>query len=285
MKRKIPGILLALISIAMIASGFYLEANEIDLFSPKTNNVEEQEKENPEKEQEKKEEEKENTENNKENSSIIPGLDIKNLEPTDENVTKLYNMIQLKEANNNIFYEQDKMLASALPAFTKLKLTIQNMEVEPGISKQFSEEAVIANYQKLFGSSSTYQFAPSPEESCMKITKNEENMLQVENQCPSTYEDLTQRQVYKAVQSGGDIYIYEVVAFHKFRDETKNTSDIYSDYQRTVLVKENVTVNKDPKNYQGIMDDLNDLPQYKYTFKLGDNQNYYFYGVEKILYL
>ncbi len=281
MKQKIPAILLAMISIVMIISGVYLEKNEIDLFHSKANLKEK----NSTTKEEKNEKEEENMKTNDETSSVIPGLDIKNLEPTDETVTKLYNMIQLKEENYNVFYEQEKLQATELPTAIKLKLTIQNMGIKAGTSSQVSEEALLANYKRLFGPDNAYQFEPISEESCMKITKNEENMLLIQNQCPSTYEETTERQIYKAIQSGNDIYIYEVVAFHKFRDETKNTSDIYSDYQRTALVKENVTVNKDPKNYQGIMDILNDLPQYKYTFKLGDNQNYYFYGVEKIMYL
>lgn len=221
------------------------------------------------------------------NTTDTSGINIKELDITDENITKLYQSIQLNEENFYSYYEQEKVFAKDLPLNIKLKIAAANITQQDQVNPIFPESDLKKSYETIFGTNNenAYKFEEISGNTCPKLSKTEDGQILFQNQC-GTFQQTTQRQIYKAMQSGNEIYIYEVVAFHKFMDYNRSITNIYSDFQRTQLVLQNAYKGNNPLEFTGILEHFNDLPQYKYIFKLDPTTKQYFlYSVEKVKYL
>ena len=86
---------------------------------------------------------------------------------------------------------------------------------------------------------------------------------------------------YKASIKDNELYIYELVAYINYGNSTSDIAELYKDKEKTELI-----CNTDCNLYANAIGDLSldhadEFAQYKYTFKLKDN-NYYFYSVERV---
>lgn len=123
-------------------------------------------------------------------------------------------------------------------------------------------------YQKIFGSEIPFSknTTSTTADTCLKINYNTVNdNYEFYNTCTSTSNIIIYPKIVKAIKSDEEIRVYEQVAFY-------SNHILYSDIDlRNTVTKEFLEEEFD--NYLG------SLFTYVYTFKLDENNNYYFYKV------
>lgn len=184
-------------------------------------------------------------------------------------------------------YHVDKLLETDIPNDLKIILTAQQI-----ISGKYTLPSYVTQngntilkidtfkkiYINIFGNDKFEQ--KSTDDHCPGV-QFEDNFLKIFDQCgdmsvPSMYD-----MAYKASIKDNELYIYELVAYINYGNSTSDIAELYKDKEKTELI-----CNTDCNLYANAIGDLSldhadEFAQYKYTFKLKDN-NYYFYSVERV---
>ncbi len=180
-----------------------------------------------------------------------------------------------------LLYKEDTLYSKDIPAKVKSLLTVRNTnykneEAISGCEYKVKEETLQKSYQELFGQNTTYELAEYNE--WMPLLRKEKTEWIVgacggDTQGPG-YNIYSK--MIRSTKKDDEIYLYEAItlADETDMDNQTNTFDFYSDINHSNLIA-NTTKEQIFESY------LTSLPKYKYTFKL-ENNNYYFYKIEKV---
>lgn len=180
-----------------------------------------------------------------------------------------------------LLYNQDTLYSKDIPAKVKALLTVQNTnykneEAISGCEYKIKEETLQKSFQELFGQNTTYELAEYNDWIPQLRKENNEWLV---GECGGDTRGPGYNIYSKMIRStkkDDEIYLYEAItlADETDMDNQTNTFDFYSDINHKNFIA-NTTKEQIFENY------LASLPKYKYTFKL-ENNNYYFYKIEKV---
>lgn len=181
------------------------------------------------------------------------------------------------------YYREDKTLMSKISNEFRIRLVLNNLSYQSypttdGVSCSYMipESDLQVAYRKFFDSTVSYEYIES-KGACPTFVRNDEKNIEI-SECCKDIESLGVH-IYsvleKADKTEEELYLYERMGVY---DDTTNT--YYKDLNLKHKVRENFELPSFDIRVDYLKKNLEKFTQYKYTFKIKNDQ-YYLYSVER----
>lgn len=201
----------------------------------------------------------------------------------DSKVTEIYNKIQLDSRPNSIsllkrFYSKS-LLTTELTINERIELVLKNIFKNDCVTnmlitkKDFNDLAIsLINDSNLINEITTSEANYGA--FIVRYDSVNEAFVVTQNNCEYD-QNFVIKEIEKASSKGDEIYIYEKYGY--FVQNIDNTYNLYGDFMNSQLLASNLNIANSTD-----FTDKNLLKTYKWTFKKGSNDNYYFYSIAQI---
>lgn len=219
---------------------------------------------------------------NNEDDTKVEVIEEKNI-AIDNKVTEIYNKIQLDSRPNSIsllkrFYSKS-LLATELTINEKIELVLKSIFKNDCVTnmlitkKEFNDLAIsLINDSNLINEITTSE--ANYGSFIVRYDSVNEAFVVTQNNCEYD-QNFVIKEIEKASSKGDEIYIYEKYGY--FVQNLDNTYNLYGDFMNSQLLASNLNIASSTD-----FTDKNLLKTYKWTFKKGSNDNYYFYSIAQI---
>lgn len=219
---------------------------------------------------------------NNEDDTKVEVIEEKNI-AIDSKVTEIYNKIQLDSRPNSIsllkrFYSKS-LLATELTINEKIELVLKSIFKNDCVTnmlitkKEFNDLAIsLINDSNLINEITTSE--ANYGSFIVRYDSVNEAFVVTQNNCEYD-QNFVIKEIEKASSKGDEIYIYEKYGY--FVQNLDNTYNLYGDFMNSQLLASNLNIASSTD-----FTDKNLLKTYKWTFKKGSNDNYYFYSIAQI---
>ncbi len=219
---------------------------------------------------------------NNEDDTKVEVIEEKNI-AIDNKVTEIYNKIQLDSRPNSIsllkrFYSKS-LLATELTINEKIELVLKSIFKNDCVTnmlitkKEFNDLAIsLINDSNLINEITTSE--ANYGSFIVRYDSVNEAFVVTQNNCEYD-QNFVIKEIEKASSKGDEIYIYEKYGY--FVQNLDNTYNLYGDFMNSQLLASNLNIASSTD-----FTDKNLLKKYKWTFKKGSNDNYYFYSIAQI---
>lgn len=216
----------------------------------------------------------------KEKSSVVE--EVGNVElPVDNQLVQLLYAVPMSSALEHnaqyadYLYQRDKVTISDFSNSMLLAMAYSHKNIMPSVSENGSfitSNDLKETYNELFGGFASAFSNVDFQLGCTSLhySASDDTYRLFENNCAAFATSDRINQIVKAVKTEDAIEIYDLVAYVDLENQK-----IYSDSSMMNFVA-------DYEGEANIKDYESDLNQYKYTFKLADDTNYYFYSSELV---
>lgn len=219
---------------------------------------------------------------NNEDDTKVEVIEEKNI-AIDSKVTEIYNKIQLDSRPNSIsllkrFYSKS-LLTTELTINERIELVLKNIFKNDCVTnmlitkKEFNDLAIsLINDSNLINEITTSEANYGA--FIVRYDSVNEAFVVTQNNCEYD-QNFVIKEIEKASSKGDEIYIYEKYGY--FVQNLDNTYNLYGDFMNSQLLASNLNIASSTD-----FTDKNLLKTYKWTFKKGSNDNYYFYSIAQI---